>query len=115
MFNILILTIFVKTNSGKTEIGKTMHTVGKDQSFGLYLKKLRAKKRLKLNETGLEMGIDPTLLSKYEAGTRFPKKDKFNLIVKYFKVERNKLAEMIATDKQRSHYKRLSSNDESRN
>jgi transcriptional regulator with XRE-family HTH domain len=77
--------------------------------FGSYLKKLREKKKLKLNAVAMDLKIDTTLLSKYEGGTRFPKRDKFDLIVKYFNVNRNKLAEMIAKDKQRSHFQRLSS------
>lgn len=92
-----------------------METVGNDSIFGQYLKKLRENKNLKLNEVGMELKIDPTLLSKYEAGTRFPKKEKLDQIASYFKVKKNELARMIAQDKQKTHYKRLASESDTKN
>ena len=100
---------FVKTNSGKTKIGRTVSNSNNGWVFGAYLKKLREKKNLKLNEAGIDLKIDPTLLSKYESGTRFPKKDKLNRIAEYFKTGNNELARMIAQDKQKTHYRRLAS------
>ncbi|MGA9363814.1 MAG: helix-turn-helix transcriptional regulator [Bacteroidota bacterium] len=109
------MTDFVKTKSGKTNIVNTMGTVGNDSIFGHYLRKLREKKGLKLNEVGLELKVDSTLLSKYESGTRFPKKEKLQQIASFFRVDRNELAKMIAKDKQKSHYRRLSSETETKN
>jgi transcriptional regulator with XRE-family HTH domain len=92
-----------------------MSTFDTGSVFGPYLKKLREKRNLKLNEVGMEIKIDPTLLSKYEAGSRFPKKEKLDRIANYFKVDKNQLAKMIARDKQKSHYKRLASENDSKN
>lgn len=91
-----------------------MGTVNNSWAFGPYLKKLREKRNLKLNEVGLELKIDPTLLSKYEGGTRFPKKEKLDQIASYFKVKKNELARMIAQDKHKTHYKRLSSESDTK-
>jgi transcriptional regulator with XRE-family HTH domain len=77
--------------------------------FGSYIKKLREKRDLKLNEVGFKIKIDPSLLSKYEAGTRFPKKDKLERIASFFNVDRNLLAKKIAKDKQNEHFKKLTS------
>ncbi len=81
--------------------------------FGSYLRRLREKKKLKLNKAAIDMRIDPTLFSKYENGTRSPKKETLDRIATYFRVSQNEMARMISIDKQRTHYKRLSSANES--
>jgi len=92
-----------------------MSSASNGRAFGGCLKRLREKKNLKLNEVGIKLEIDPTLLSKYEAGTRFPKKERLDRIAEFFKVDKNELARLIAQDKQQSHYKRLSSESDTKN
>jgi transcriptional regulator with XRE-family HTH domain len=91
-----------------------MTTHGNGSAFGSYLKKLREKKKLKLNEVAIDLKIDPTLLSKYEGGTRFPKKEKLDRIATYFKVSKNEMARKISIDKQKTHYERLASENETK-
>jgi transcriptional regulator with XRE-family HTH domain len=77
--------------------------------FGTYLRALRKQRSLKLNEAAFGLKVDPTLLSKYELGTRFPKTNRLIRIAKFYRIGRDGLAKKIAKDKEREHYRRLSS------
>ena len=77
--------------------------------FGPYLRTLRKQRSLRLNKAAYGLKIDATLLSKYEIGTRFPKADTLRRIAQFYGVSRNRLAKMIAKDKEHDHYQRLSS------
>ena len=80
-------------------------------SFGKYIKILRTRKGLKLYELGSKLGIDHTLISKYETGSRLPTKEKLRLIADFFGIDYVTLTKKVVKDKQKKHFDKLASED----
>lgn len=61
------------------------------ESFGETIKKLREDKDLPLRKVAAYLDVDQAVLSKYEHGTRMPKREQVIQMAKYFKTDEKKL------------------------
>jgi transcriptional regulator with XRE-family HTH domain len=61
------------------------------ESFGETIKNMREEKNLPLRKVAAYLDIDQATLSKFEHGTRMPKRDQVIQLATYFKADKKKL------------------------
>jgi transcriptional regulator with XRE-family HTH domain len=61
------------------------------ENFGETIKSLREEKGLQLRKVAAYLDIDQAVLSKFEHGTRSPKREQVVQLARFFKVDKNQL------------------------